>query len=303
MTTTERAILRTLLYFDIFGHPLEKTELYNLIGTNPGRDDFEVEFEALLKQQLIGMKSGYVYLVNGTSSIDERIKKLKRSIKYRRIARFMASLIYWHPFVRGVLISGSLSKNAPSKKDDIDFFVIAQPGRIWICKTFLMLFKKLFLLNSKKYFCINYVIDTETLEIPEKNIFTATELAFLIPLKNPPLCEKFLNSNTWVQSFFPNLTFNLNGCRHSADPLPKKILEKTFNGKAGDTLDSHFMEIYKHRSQRKFGKKVNGYFDLNFKNDKNVSKYHPHGFQQIIIERYKRRISEFETEKQMDLTI
>src|SRR4029453_8923510 len=91
-------------------------------------------------------------------------------------------LIASFPYVRCVCISGSLSKKYFDDTTDIDFFVITKPGRLWVCRTFLILFKKLFLLNSKKYFCINYFIDSDNLEIPDQNIFTATELTTLIPM-------------------------------------------------------------------------------------------------------------------------
>ncbi len=303
MTISQKAILRTLLYFDLFSHPLDKTELFAMLHISEGPETFEHDLEDLLAKKLIGLESGYFFLVNGRSSIQERIIKLERSLRYHRVARFISALIFWFPFVRGIMISGSLSKNSHSKKDDIDFFVISRPGRIWVCRTLLMLFKKIFLLNSKKYFCINYFIDSETLEIPEKNIFTATELAFLIPQRNTELCRQFLEANDWVRSFFPNLKFNMNGCRDTKDPFLKMILERTLNGETGDKLDTRFMEMYRKRSLKKFGKTEPADFNLNFRNDKNVSKYHPRGFQQIILEQYVARISEFEAKQQVDLTV
>ena len=53
MTTTEKAIIRTLLYFDIFNHPLEKNELYELICTSPDRSAFEKDLEMLIEKQLV----------------------------------------------------------------------------------------------------------------------------------------------------------------------------------------------------------------------------------------------------------
>ena len=95
----------------------------------------------------------------------------------------------------------------------------------------------------------------------------------------------------------------MNGCRDTKDPFLKKILERTLNGETGDKLDTRFMEMYRKRSLKKFGKTEPADFNLNFRNDKNVSKYHPRGFQQIILEQYVARISEFEAKQQVDLTV
>ena len=163
MTLTGKAIIRTLLYFDIFSHPLSKSELFGMLGIKVDTAEFEKSLSELQDLNLVGYGSGYYFLVNGSSSIEERVSKQSRSLKYQRISRIVSSLIYYHPFVKGILISGSLAKSSFSKKDDIDFFIIADPGRIWLCRVFLMMFKKIFLLNSKKYFCINYFIDSNSL--------------------------------------------------------------------------------------------------------------------------------------------
>ena len=88
-------------------------------------------------------------------------------------------------------ISGSLSKGYYDDDGDIDFFIITSPKRLWIARTFLILYKKIFLLNSRKYFCVNYFISSNALEIEEKNIFTATELTTLLPMFGNGSFHKF----------------------------------------------------------------------------------------------------------------
>lgn len=302
MTLVNKAIIRALLYFDIFGHPLSKTELYGLIGIKVNWEDFEQSLEELQNLNLVSSNSGYFFLVNGSASIEDRVQKLERSVKYHRISRIISKLIYFHPFVKGVLISGSLSKSSFSKKDDIDFFIIADPGRVWLCRALLMMFKKVFLLNSKKYFCINYFIDSETLEIPDKNIFTATEIAFLIPIRNTKLCKEFFEANEWIIDFFPNMKVDLAGCKEDTSHFHKRIIEQLFRGKTIDKVDTWFMDLYKKRSNKLFSITDESQFRINFKNEKNVSKYHPNGFQHRILQKYNSKISEFQEVYHLDLT-
>jgi hypothetical protein len=303
MNGIRTAILRTLIYFEIFGHPLSFDELYSLLSVPAKRENFDRELDQLASEGLIRVESGYVFIADGQASITERLKKLRRAARYGRIARAVSRLISWHPYVRGVFISGSLSKSALSKKDDIDFFVVTEPGRLWVCRTLLMLFKKIFMLNSKKYFCINYYIDTRSLEIPERNLFTATEVAFLIPVQNAELYTDFIGSNGWIREYFPNRSFSADGCPTRKPPLLKRWVESMLNGKTGERLDNHFMKVYRMRSIKRFEKMDRAMFELNFRSEKNVSKHHPDGYQEKILEQHARAIAAFDQEHGTDLAI
>lgn len=127
MNSSQTAILRTLIYFEVFNHPLTGHELYGFVGIPLDRASFEHELETLVSRGIVGHEGDYYYLVNGHASIDERISKLDRAGKARRTALRYSRVIAWHPFVRGVFISGSLSKNSFAAKDDIDYFVVTEP--------------------------------------------------------------------------------------------------------------------------------------------------------------------------------
>jgi hypothetical protein len=303
MTPAHKAILRTLLYFDIFDHPLTKNELFELNGTNLSFGEFDHDLDELLASQIIGYDSGYFFLGDGYQKIRERIEKHDRAVKHDKIAHFVSGMISSYPFVRAVMVTGSLSKKSQSPKADIDFFVITEPGRLWLCRTILMLFKKVFLLNSKKYFCINYFIDSVHLEIPEKNIFTATELAYLQPMNNPDLFRKMIEANAWMKGFFPNWTIHNTDCQETRNTLLKRFLEAVIKGKIGDKLDTALLNIHRKRSQRKFADLHQQLFPINFKTEKHVSKHHPNGFQHKIMNHYESKIAEFEMNHNVNLTM
>jgi hypothetical protein len=303
MNTTQKSIIRTLLYFDLFDHPLDQQELFELNSTKLVKEKFDLDLEELVKKDLIGYDSGYFFLGDGFQKIRKRGEKQDRALKHNRIARFVSGIISRYPFVRAVMVTGSLSKKSQSRNSDIDFFVITEPGRLWLCRTILMLFKKIILLNSKKYFCINYFIDSVNLEIPEKNIFTATELAYLQPLNNPELFRQLMDANAWMKGYFPNRTVQTDNCKETPEPFLKRSFEKAFYGKAGDKLDTALMNIYRKRSQRKFGNMHKHLFPINFKTEKHVSKHHPNGFQHRILDNYEVKIEEFEREHKVNLTI
>ncbi|MDA8650141.1 hypothetical protein N9L36_00355 [Schleiferiaceae bacterium] len=138
-------------------------------------------------------------------SLDIRINNLERNSRLLKISKRMGWLIGKFPFVKGVYLSGSLSKLGANNDDaDIDYFIITKNNRIWTARLVLIIFKRLFLFNSLKYFCTNYFIDENHLELNKKNIYTAIESASLMALQNKGLLGKFIEKNPFIQDYFPN---------------------------------------------------------------------------------------------------
>jgi predicted nucleotidyltransferase len=116
-------------------------------------------------------------------------------------AKGVGRLLIKFPFVRGVGISGSLSKNFADDKSDIDLFIITEKDRLWIARTLMHCFKKLtFLANRQHHYCMNYYVDEQQLQIAEKNIYTAIEVDTLIPLEGDVVFEQFYTANTWTRT-------------------------------------------------------------------------------------------------------
>ena len=293
----ESGVLKTLLYFDVFYYPLTLTEITDSCQqVHATKNTVESVLSELILKKTVQKQDDF-YFVNDDPSIIERRKKGNlRASKFFKKVRFFSRLISWFPFVRGVCISGSLSKGYMEKDGDIDYFIITAPNRLWLCRTLLVLFKKVFLLNSRKYFCVNYFIDTEHLEIPDKNIFTATELTSAYPTYNHELYMQFMKHNLWFKDFYPNKTEKTN-----LNVLPEKkfllklFFEKIWLGKIGEKLDNWCF----HRTLKYWKKKFKNFdettFDLHLRSKKEVSKHHPRGFQTKTLIAYREKIKSFES--------
>lgn len=289
-----QSFIRKLLYFDIFSHPLSAKEIFEYCDL-PGVESKEGLriLKELTSRKLLGCESGYYYLGNDSSKVVRRLEgNLLASLRMKD-ARKYAAIAAAFPFVRAVFISGSLSKMVMKQDSDIDFFIITEPGKLWICRSLLTMYKKLFLGNSHRNFCLNYFIDSDNLEIPDKNIFTATEIAFLIPMYNYPLYQAFMENNTWIRSEFPN--FKLRPCQSDIQTgRTKKALEKVFDNRLGKTLDEWSYSVIVGFWKRKFRHLGEHSFTLNFRSQKNVSKHHPHAFQEKVVSRYVEKMDSFE---------
>jgi hypothetical protein len=248
------------------------------------------ELNYLIDQKQVFKFNEFYSLQNNNLNVIRRIEGNIRASKILKTANYFSKFISKFPFVRAVYISGSLSKGYFGKKDDIDYFIITSPDRIWLCKTVLVLFKKIFLLNSKKYFCINYFIGANKLTIQEKNRFTATEFTTLIPMYGDCIYESLKTENLWVLDYYPN--YNLNKKEKTIPkPFVKKTIESCLKGSVGEKLDNYCMKITKKHQKRKFKKMHPKDFSIAFKSSKDNSKHHPDNHQIKVIRKLNEKIN------------
>ena len=141
-------ILMTLLYFDVFSYPLSFDEILDYHHTpEANRESIQNCLDDLVAKGLVVETDGYYQLHQLPQRLIERKANNQRAKSYLKKARMMTKLIAQFPYTRAVFISGSLSKHVMAEDGDIDYFIITKPGRLWVTRTFLVLFKKIFLLK------------------------------------------------------------------------------------------------------------------------------------------------------------
>jgi hypothetical protein len=298
-------ILRTLLYYDIFSHPLKPEEIFIFLPKNTMPkskilgmiEDFSSE-----KESAFAKKDGFVYVKPNEHYVHSRIFKENYSHRMWRAARFMTHIIKRFPFVRAVFITGSLSKNSSDKISDIDYMVVTSKGRLWIARTLLILFKKIFLFNSYKYFCLNYFITEDNLEIPFKNVFTATEVAYIKATFNSDMIHDFITANKWIKDYFPNYKI-LDPYLHSAGfkvnnrkSILQKLLEVLFRGRLADKLDNKLLEKTSSHWEKKYSFLDENDRKLLYRTERNVSTVHPGDMQRTILNKYNEKLKQFNLE-------
>lgn len=294
-------LISTLLYFDVFSYPLTQEELLLFTGIPENHSVKAVqELNDLVALGMLNYSRGFYFAGDNDSLINKRIKGNKRAKRRMRSARFHSRIISHFPFVRGVMLSGSISKGYMGKRDDIDYFIVTKPGRLWIARTMLVLFKKIFLLNSYRNFCINYFVDTENLHIQEKNRFTATEIAFLMPVYKKDMHKEMLEANQWIKQYYP--LFSQNGEQaHEKDSLFKRFLEFILDNKLGDRLERYLLHLSRKIIHKKFDSGNNKRFNLSFVINKNELRYLPNRQQHRIMNRFCWKLKIFARQRKMQL--
>lgn len=297
-------VLRTIIYYDIFNYPLTKNDIMNNCGlSNTTAKPCGDALKFLVDKKIVHSLGEYYSLSDSYEAIERRIKGNEEAKKWLKKSRRFSRLISWFPFVRGISLSGSLSKGFVDEDPDIDYFIITKPNRLWIARSFLIAFKKIFLLNSYKYFCLNYFVTQDNMEIEEKNLFTATEIATMIPVFGNHVKRSFFESNKWITAFFPNFEIDeMEDVPFNKTVTLKRFIEYMLSGKLGSKLDMWFMKkTMKHWSE-KFGKRfTEDEFLLSFKSSKNISKHHPQNFQKKVLTKFNSKLKEIEEQHQIEL--
>lgn len=112
------------------------------------------------------------------------------------------------PGVVAIFLSGSHAQGTANQDSDIDLFIIAQPGRIWTARFFV--YATLFLTgkmrrtrDTKNKFCPNHFITADSLEIQEKDAYSAHLFSHNIPLHdvNNIFAQFAIINQPWAQNF------------------------------------------------------------------------------------------------------
>jgi hypothetical protein len=283
------AIERVLAYFEVFQYPLSVAEIQQYLNATDGSTaHVERALQLAAEQGRLFEYGGWYQRKPQPDWAERRMQLNTAATNMLPRALRMGRLIGYFPYVRAVMISGSMSKHCLPSDGDVDFFIITAPGRLWMARTTLILFKKIFLLNSHKYFCINYLVDTDHLEIEDKNQFTATETVTLLPVVGPEYCAQFNMANHWAwEQFYPNFTPRSVA---QATKLPRSLLKSTIewccNSRFGDYLDRIAMQFTVGFWRKKFSHFSKEEFELSLRSRRYVSKHHPTGFQNKVLNKW-----------------
>jgi predicted nucleotidyltransferase len=295
LLATEQNILNTLGYFDLFQYPLTREEIYQFHADKASRADIDMALGILVQGRLVYRVDEFYSLQNDMMLAERRRKGNQLAVKQLQRAAKVAKLLSRFPYVKGVAISGSLSKNFATDKTDIDFFIVTAANRLWIARTCMHLYKKLtFLTGRQHWFCMNYYVDEQEPEIKEQNIFTATEIVTLLPMQGAGSLDNFRAGNAWTKKYFPLHTGQSATVPEIKSGAFRIFFEKIFNGSMGDRLEKRLMHITRRRWQAKADR-----HQLNSRGlcmgmvvGPHFSKPDPKNFQDKVLEQYRNKVQQ-----------
>lgn len=209
---TQKAILDTLKYRQIFDCPMSCYQIWNFLISSKAVDekDFMDTLVDLVKAKKILCQDGWYSL----EKIDyEKVeKKSKRAEKLISQANSVVKFLKHLPWLEMVAVTGSVAAFNASEQSDIDLLIVAKPKRLWLSRLFLVVVLKILGVywNAKRpagTICPNILLTSNNLtwEKAKQNLYTANEVSLLYPLFFRHTCYfDFLHQNAWVSGYLPN---------------------------------------------------------------------------------------------------
>lgn len=198
--------LTSLKYHDIFDYPLSLAEMIRWRASEKNFLDDESTF--------VDNRSGYYFIEGREAIVYKKILRKRISQRKLQIAKRASKILGRVPFVRGVLVTGSLAMENSDEEGDIDLMIITKTGRLWttrllvylVCGIFGIKIRRAGVRSQRDLLCLNIWLDEGSLDWKgDRNIYTAHEIAQIIPLVNKgQTYEKFLFANKWILGFWPN---------------------------------------------------------------------------------------------------
>jgi hypothetical protein len=200
-----RAILRTLVYADLFDYPLTCEEIAHYLmdcAATPAATARVLCDDPHLAAQ-IGSRDGFYFLRGREAVVAIRRERAAASARlWPRAARYTRLLRHF-PFVRMVAVTGALAMDNVAGNPDIDLLVISAPGRVWICRRLLILAVRGIRLFGDEI-CPNFILAADSLALPQQDLFIAHELAQMRPVGGHAIYAEMLATNGWLGRYLPN---------------------------------------------------------------------------------------------------
>ncbi|MFA6918119.1 MAG: hypothetical protein WC285_04815, partial [Candidatus Gracilibacteria bacterium] len=112
-----------------------------------------------------------------------------------------------------VAVCNNLAFGKVDAKSDIDLFFVAKKGRLFIVRTFVVLF--LHLCGVRRHgnkiagrFCLSFFVDDSFLNLSsiaiKNDIYLAYWIKTMVPVLNDGIYSKFVEKNEWIEEYFEN---------------------------------------------------------------------------------------------------
>ncbi len=301
LTILQQDVVRTLAYFDVFSYPLSSEQVKVFLPRNSVTlSQLEESLAGLTKSGVLNSELGYYYLSDRSSEVvTARVQNERRAFRMIRRARWISRFLRQIPFVRGIFITGSLSKNVAGPSSDVDFMIVTAPNRLWICKMILTGIRRILLFNSTKYFCFNLFVTENGFFFSDQNVFNAIEIATTQVLWNDAVYRKFQSVNSWIRHFLPNWKSDNSAPAgvSASSPFIQELLEGALNILPLDRIDAslmHFARSYWKRRNLHLDEKR---FDSLFLCTRDISTVWYDDHKTRILSRFQQRLAELGIEQ------
>ena len=166
----EEAIYKTVAFFDVLDYCLTEEEICErLLGFRATKDEVLL---GLAMSSTIDTDGAYHYLKGRNGLVDIRITHGSFHEEMWKKAERLKWIFSITPFLRNVYVCNTLAMTQARPGSDIDLYIVTQPRRLFIARTWLLLLTQL--LGVRRYgsniegrLCLSFFVDEEHADLSE----------------------------------------------------------------------------------------------------------------------------------------
>lgn len=249
MTKVEKAILRTLAFFDIFQRPLFLDEIWHfLYQVKASRLQVLIGLKNLQKKKLIIKKEKYFFLSGSQKNLADFKRKQQICRERWQKVNWVTKILQYVPFVKNISVINSLSFGVSDENSDIDILIIAKKDHLWTARALIILVLEILGQNKNRWyqankFCLGFAFDESKLALDhlrlKGDIYFTFWLAHLESCFDQKIYQKFILANPWIFENLPNWRpVKIKGLKDK-----KSFSEKILSGKWGKRLEGFLATI------------------------------------------------------------
>ncbi len=273
LSDLRESVYATIIFFDIFDIPLTLDEIQFYCSRDA---KFCVSTTIKLPQKHVvkeflenesGIRNAtlngivYYFLKGRSSIVHTRLQRIRISEKLWKKVRFFMPFIQMVPFIKMAAVCNTLAFYNATHDSDIDLFIIAKRGRLFIVRFFtLFLFSILGIRRHGKKiagrFCLSFYIDEdflnlESLQLPSGDIYLPFWMITMKPLYGERCYHTFMAKNLWLKKYFQYpLFYDGDFLRQTSLKIFGDFWEFLLKGKFGDWLEKKLYFLQQKRHQK-----------------------------------------------------
>ncbi len=297
MQPSVQDVLKPLIYADIFDYPLTLTEIYHFLEIPTTLEIVQnLLHQAITEQRIISINN-FFCLANRAHLVAKRQERwhLAQTLwpQAHHYGRWLASL----PFVVMVAVTGSLAVNNPrSSQDDIDYLIVTRPGRLWLCRAWIIMWVRYGRCRGVEL-CPNYILTENVLHFTDHNLYAARELLQMVPLYGQSTYQTMRALNHWAVNFLPHgQKLNLDQLSDQLSPTQqwsKQWGEFALGGGLGNFIEKILQKIQISKHTR-LAAKYGATDKVTFTTDECKGHYNSHGNKTMQI--YQQHLQDYHNE-------
>lgn len=260
MNSVHEGILAALAYYDAFDFPLTSQEIFLTLpvsdGPRPDLESIERALPNLMQIGSVGLSAGYYFLAGREVTVALRKSRyLLSEGKYARVRSFLR-LARFAPYLRAVFVCNTLARSYARAGSDIDLFVTAAPGRIWLTRLFVtglavVMRVRPTATESADKICLSFFVTEDALDLKplaiEGDVYLPHWIQELYPVYDEAgVTRRIFSGNGWLRAVLPGTRVQVPSRRRSVAPRFIRV-KRACEG----LLDSLFGDRFEHWAERR----------------------------------------------------